>query len=420
MFVDVADITVKGGHGGNGAVAFHREKYVAAGGPDGGDGGRGGNVVLKVDTNLATLMDFRYRKKYVAQNGQDGSGLRMKGKSGEDLVVFVPLGTLVRDKRTDKIIADLNSPDSCFIAAKGGNGGFGNARFSTATRQTPNFAKSGKQGQEREIVLELKLIADIGLLGFPNVGKSTLLSVVSDAKPKIANYHFTTLIPNLGVVKMFDDNIIMADIPGIIEGANEGVGLGHDFLRHIERTKLLIHVVDVSGCEGRDPVCDFDLINGELVKYSDVLSKKTQIIAANKIDVSTENLEKFTKTMEGRGYKVFPISAQNHKGVTELLSYAYKKLSEIPDTEFEISDIDADIFVPDDKFNVYIDENGIYNVEGEQAEYIINSTNFDDFESMNYFQRVLRKKGIVDLLENAGIKDGDTVRMADVEFLYYR
>ena len=420
MFVDVANITVKGGHGGNGAVAFHREKYVAAGGPDGGDGGRGGSVILKVDTNLATLMDFRYKKKYVAQNGQDGSGLRMKGKSGEDLVIFVPLGTLVRDKRTDKIIADLNSPDSEFVAAKGGNGGFGNARFSTATRQTPNFAKSGKQGQEREIVLELKLIADIGLLGFPNVGKSTLLSVVSDARPKIANYHFTTLIPNLGVVKMFDDNIIMADIPGIIEGANEGVGLGHEFLRHIERTKLLIHVVDISGSEGRDPVNDVDLINGELAKYSDILAKKPQIIAANKIDVSSENLEEFTKTMEDRGFKVFPISAQSHKGVTELLNYAYNELLKIPDTEFEVFDVDADIFVPSDEFNVYIDENGVYNVEGEQAEYIINSTNFDDFESMNYFQRVLRKKGIVDLLESEGIKDGDTVRMADVEFLYYR
>lgn len=420
MFVDIANITVKGGHGGNGAVAFHREKYVAAGGPDGGDGGRGGSVILKVDTNLATLMDFRYKKKYVAENGKDGSGLKMKGKSGENLVILVPLGTLVKDVKTGKIIADLNSADSEFVAARGGNGGWGNAHFSTATRQTPNFAKSGKQGQEREITLELKLIADIGLLGFPNVGKSTLLSVVSDARPKIANYHFTTLIPNLGVVKMFDDNIIMADIPGIIEGANEGVGLGHDFLRHIERTKLLIHVVDVSGCEGRNPVDDFDLINCELEKYSEVLSKKIQIVAANKTDVSTENLEKFTEEMNKRGYRVFPISAATNQGVNELLKYAYEKLQTIPETQFEIEDIDADVVELSDDFVVYVDDEGVYNVEGEQATYIINSTNFDDNESLNYFQRVLRKKGIIDMLEQKGIKDGDTVRMADVEFDYYR
>ena len=420
MFVDIANITVKGGHGGNGAVAFHREKYVAAGGPDGGDGGRGGSVVLKVDTNLATLMDFRYKKKYVAENGRDGSGLRMKGKSGENLVIFVPLGTLVKDAATNKIIADLNSPDSEFVAAKGGNGGWGNAHFSTATRQTPNFAKSGKPGQEREIVLELKLIADIGLLGFPNVGKSTLLSVVSDAKPKIANYHFTTLIPNLGVVKMFENNVIMADIPGIIEGANEGVGLGHEFLRHVERTKLLIHVVDVSGCEGRNPVEDFELINGELEKYSPVLAQKPQIIAANNTDVSTENLAEFTETMEKRGFKVFPISAATNNGVKELLSYAYEKLQEIPAPEFEIEEIEADIEVLSDNFEVFVDDEGVFNVVGEQAEYIVNSTNFDDVESLNYFQRILRKKGIIDMLEEEGIKDGDIVRMADAEFEYYR
>ncbi len=420
MFVDIANITVKGGHGGNGAVAFHREKYVAAGGPDGGDGGRGGSVILKVDTNLATLMDFRYKKKYVAENGKDGSGLKMRGKSGENLIIYVPLGTLVKDSKTGKIIADLNSYDSEFVAARGGNGGWGNAHFSTATRQTPNFAKSGKQGQEREIILELKLIADIGLLGFPNVGKSTLLSVVSDARPKIANYHFTTLIPNLGVLKMFDDNIIMADIPGIIEGANEGVGLGHDFLRHIERTKLLIHVVDVSGCEGRNPIEDFELINNELKKYSSVLADKIQIVAANKIDVSTEKVDEFIIEMEKRGYKAFPISAAANKGVDELLKYAYEQLATIPETQFEIEEIEADVVELSDDFVVYVDEDGVYNVEGEQAEYIINSTNFDDNESLNYFQRILRKKGIIDMLEQEGIKDGDTVRMADVEFDYYR
>ena len=420
MFVDIANITVKGGHGGNGAVAFHREKYVAAGGPDGGDGGRGGSVILKVDTNLATLMDFRYKRKYVAENGKDGSGLRMKGKSGENLVIFVPLGTLVKDAATNRIIADLNSVDSEFVAAKGGNGGWGNAHFSTATRQTPNFAKSGKPGQEREIVLELKLIADIGLLGFPNVGKSTLLSVVSDARPKIANYHFTTLIPNLGVVKMFENNIIMADIPGIIEGANEGVGLGHEFLRHVERTKLLIHVVDVSGCEGRNPVEDFELINDELEKYSPVLAQKIQIVAANKTDVSTEMLQEFTKAMEERGYKVFPISAATNQGVKELLQYAYEKLQDIPEPVFEIEEIEATVEELSDVFEVFVDDEDVYNVVGEQAEYIVNSTNFDDVESLNYFQRVLRKKGIIDLLEAEGIKDGDIVRMADVEFEYYR
>lgn len=420
MFVDIANITVKGGHGGNGAVAFHREKYVAAGGPDGGDGGRGGSVVLKVDINLATLMDFRYKKKYVAENGKDGSGLKMKGKSGENLEIFVPLGTLVKDFNTGKIIADLNSPDSEFVAAKGGNGGWGNAHFSTATRQTPNFAKSGKPGQERQIVLELKLIADIGLLGLPNVGKSTLLSVVSDARPKIANYHFTTLIPNLGVVKMFDDNVIMADIPGIIEGANEGVGLGHDFLRHVERTKLLIHVVDVSGCEGRNPVDDFNTINSELEKYSSVLAQKPQIIAANKIDVSKELLDGFVKTMEDKGYKVFPISAASNKGISELLTYAYEKLKDIPAPEFEIEEIEAEVEELSDVFEVFVDEEGIFNVVGEQAEYIINSTNFDDSESLNFFQRLLRKKGIIDLLEAEGIKDGDIVRMAEAEFEYYR
>lgn len=420
MFVDIANITVKGGNGGNGAVAFHREKYVAAGGPDGGDGGRGGSVVIKVDTNLATLMDFRYKKKYVAENGRDGSGLRMSGKSGEDLVIYVPQGTLVKDAATDKIIADLNHADSCFVAAKGGNGGWGNAHFSTATRQTPNFAKSGNPGQEREIVLELKLIADIGLLGFPNVGKSTLLSVVSDARPKIANYHFTTLIPNLGVVKMFDNSIIMADIPGIIEGANEGVGLGHEFLRHIERTRLLIHVVDVSGCEGRDPVEDFDLINGELEKYSGVLAQKTQIIAANKIDISKDNLDRFTSVMEERGFRVFPISAASNCGVEELLKYAYECLQSIPAPEFTVEEVEADVFEPDEGFEVFVDGDGVYNVIGEQAEYIVNSTNFDDSDSLNFFQRTLRKKGIIDMLEAEGIKDGDTVRMADAEFEYYR
>lgn len=420
MFVDIAEITVKAGNGGNGAVAFHREKYVAAGGPDGGDGGRGGNVVCVVDTNLSTLMDFRYKKVYSAHNGEDGRGSKMNGKNADDLIIKVPKGTIIKDSASGKIIADLSESDSRFVVAKGGNGGWGNAHFATPTRQTPNYAKSGRKGQERVITLELKLIADVGLLGFPNVGKSTILSMVSDARPKIANYHFTTLVPNLGVAKIGDGSMVLADIPGIIEGASEGTGLGHQFLRHIERTRLLIHVVDVSGCEGRNPTDDFHLINSELLKYSPVLAEKTQIIAANKTDISKENLENFTEEMEKEGYKVFPISAATGEGIKELMYYAYNMLDEIPVYEFEIEEIEDNDGTLDESFTVELMPDGVYEVRGEGVELLVNSTNFDDVDSLNFFQRMLRRKGIIDELEKMGINDGNTVRIDDVEFEFYR
>ncbi len=419
MFVDIANITVKAGNGGNGCVSFHREKYVAAGGPDGGDGGNGGSVVLVTDDNMSTLMDFRYKRKYSAQNGEDGKAARMSGKKGEDLIIRVPTGTLVRDAQTGSIIADLSEKDGRFVVAKGGSGGWGNARFATATRQAPNFSKSGLLGKSREIILELKLIADVGLIGFPNVGKSTLLSVVSDARPKIANYHFTTLVPNLGVASVDDKSMVLADIPGIIEGAHEGVGLGIDFLRHVERTRLLIHVVDVSGSEGRDPVQDFDLINQELQRYSPVLAEKIQIIAANKTDISVEILSGFTEEMERRGYRVFPISAATQKGVRELINYAYTVLQTIPPVAFEVIEMPDDIDVKDNSITVEV-ENDVYYVTGEAAYNLVNSTNFDDVDSFNYFQRTIRRMGIVDELERLGINEGDTVNMYDFEFEYNR
>lgn len=420
MFVDEAQIFVKGGDGGNGAVAFHREKYVAAGGPNGGDGGNGGSVIITIDTNMSTLMDFRYKKKYVADNGNDGSGARMKGKDGEDLIIKVPDGTIVKDTETNRIICDLSGDNSSFIVAHGGKGGWGNARFATPTRQTPNFAKAGRKGQVREITLELKLIADVGLVGFPNVGKSTLLSVVSDAKPKIGNYHFTTLNPNLGVVNVFDGQMVIADIPGIIEGANEGVGLGHDFLRHIERTRLLIHMVDVSGCEGRNPIDDFKLINSELQKYSDKLYDKVQIVAANKIDVNDSYLEEFKTYIESLGLEFFAISAATRKGTDALIKRAYTILQDIPVPVFEVEA--EPILEPvtiDTSFEIELDDD-VYVVSGESVELLLKSTNFDDTESVSYFQRMLRKSGIIAKLEEMGITDGDTVRIVDLEFDYYR
>ncbi len=417
MFVDIANITVKAGNGGNGCVSFHREKYVAAGGPDGGDGGNGGSVVLVTDDNLATLMDFRYKKKYSAQNGEDGKAAKMSGKKGEDLIIRVPKGTLVRDGQSSNIIADLSEKDSRFVVAKGGSGGWGNARFATPTRQAPNFAKSGHLGKSRDIVLELKLIADVGLIGFPNCGKSTLLSVGSDARPKIANYHFTTLVPNLGVVKIDDKSMFIADIPGIIEGAHEGTGLGIDFLRHIERTRLIIHIVDISGSEGRSPVEDFDLINSELKNYSEELSKKIQIVAANKVDVSDELLDDFQREMETRGLKVFPISAATQKGVRELMQYAYSILQTIPPVEFEVTEPQDDIVTEDNSFELER-EDDVFVVTGEAVYNLVNSTNFNDSDSLNYFQRVLRKMGVIESLENSGISEGDTVRIYDLEFEY--
>lgn len=419
MFVDIAEITIKSGNGGNGCVSFHREKYIAAGGPDGGDGGNGGNVILVADSNLSTLMDFKYRKKFAAKNGEDGKAKKMSGKKGEDLIIRVPVGTLIKDAVTQNIIADLSENESSYVAAKGGSGGWGNAHFATPTRQAPNFAKSGRLGKSRDIVLELKLIADIGLIGFPNVGKSTLLSVVSDARPKIANYHFTTLVPNLGVVKVADGSMVIADIPGIIEGAHEGVGLGMEFLRHIERTRLLIHVVDVSGCEGRNPIEDFELINSELTRYSSVLSEKVQIIAANKTDISKENLDEFSEEMTKRGYKVFPVSAATKQGMQDLINYSYTLLKTIPIPEFEVIEAVPELEEKDDSFTVEIIDD-VYVVTGERIFNLVNSTNFDDDESLSYFQRTLRKMGVIDELEKAGINEGDTVQLFEVEFEYNR
>lgn len=419
MFSDKAKIFIKAGDGGNGAVTFHREKYVAAGGPDGGDGGRGGDVIFVADKGVNTLIDFRYKKKYAAENGGNGRDSNRNGKNGANLEIKVPVGTLVRDANSDRVICDLKADGQSMVVARGGSGGWGNVHFATATRQTPKFAKSGMPGDEREISLELKLIADVGLLGFPNVGKSTFLSMVSDARPKIANYHFTTLEPNLGVVNMGDNGgFVIADIPGIIEGAHEGVGLGHEFLRHVERTRLLLHIVDVSGIEGRNPVEDFDTINNELKLHSEKLSQKPQIILANKADIPQfeENFESFKQEMEDRGYKVFKLSAATKQGVREVLNYTLEFLSTMPeeDESFEVFDID-ELRREEEEMRLEI-EDGVYVLTGDRVRKIVGSTNFDDYESLQYFQRALIKCGAIKMLEKAGIQEGDTVHIYGVEF----
>lgn len=422
MFIDKAKIFIKAGNGGNGAIAFHREKYIAAGGPDGGDGGKGGNIVFRVAPGMSTLMDFRYKRKYTAQVGGDGSGKRCSGKNGADTIISVPQGTIVRDAESNRILADLSEIGKDVILARGGNGGWGNAHFATATRQAPNFAKNGQRGDEREVILELKMLADVGLVGFPNVGKSTILSRTTKADPKIANYHFTTLAPNLGVVELAPHmSFVLADIPGIIEGASEGVGLGHDFLRHIERTRLLIHVVDVSGIEGRNPIEDFDIINNELAQYDMDLESRPQVIAANKTDIIQDEaaFEAFQQEMEKRGYRVFPISAATNQGVTELMKYVYEELSKLPPIQiFEPEmDIDEDKFI--DKtaagFEIH-NENGVYVVSGSWIEAVGGSVNFSDQESLQYFQRALKNRGVIDALVEKGCKEGDTVRIGDLEF----
>ncbi len=419
MFSDIAKIHIKAGNGGNGAVTFHREKYIAAGGPDGGDGGRGGDVVFVADKGVNTLIDFRYKKKYVAEDGGNGRDERRNGKNGSDLEIKVPVGTIVKDTESGMAICDLKEEGQRFVIAKGGSGGWGNSHFATSTRQTPKFAKSGIPGDERDITLELKLIADVGLLGFPNVGKSTFLSMVSDARPKIANYHFTTLEPNLGVVKMGDSSFVIADIPGIIEGAHEGVGLGHEFLRHVERTRVLLHFVDVSGIEGRNPIEDFDTINSELKMYSEKLAQKPQIVVANKADIPQfeDNYEAFSTEMEGRGYKVFKISAATKNGVQDVLNYTLQFLSELPEEVDDITDFVAieDLRQKEEEMKVEkID--GIYYVTGERVRRIAGSTNFDDYESMQYFQRALIKCGAIKLLEKSGVQEGDTVDIYGFEF----
>ena len=423
MFVDKANISLRAGNGGNGAVSFHREKYVASGGPDGGDGGRGGSVVLVPDAHMSTLMDFRYKRKYAAQNGADGSGKLCSGKSGEDLVIKVPLGTVVRDTATGAVMKDLSSPDDRFVAARGGRGGWGNAHFATPTRQTPRFAKSGLPGEEREITLELKLLADVGLVGFPNVGKSTLLSVVSKAHPKIANYHFTTLFPNLGVVYLGEgSSFVMADIPGIIEGASEGAGLGHGFLRHIDRCRLLIHVVDVSGSEGRDPVEDFETINAELSKYGESLSQRPMLVAGNKCDLAPDGelADKLERYVTEKGYRFFRLSAAAHMGVTELMNAVSAELAHLPPiTVFEPEFVEPEIDVTANEPEI-THTGDIWTVEGGWMAQLVRNVNFGDYESRMFFDRRLRAAGIYDKLESLGINDGDTVSIYDIEFEYKR
>jgi len=425
MFKDSAKIYVKAGNGGNGMVAFHHEKFIAAGGPDGGDGGRGGDVIFEVDEGINTLIDFRFKKNFKAQPGEGGGTLKCSGKSGQDLIIKVPVGTIVKDETTGVILVDLVKPGQTCIIAKGGRGGKGNQHFATPTRQIPNFAKSGTPGEERSLILEMKMIADVGLIGFPNVGKSTILSMVSAAKPKIANYHFTTLVPNLGVV-MVDQgkSFVLADIPGIIEGANEGVGLGHEFLKHIERTKLLVHVVDVSGVEGRNAIEDFETINSELEKYNALLATRPQIVVANKMDIpgAEENYALFKAELENRGYKVFSISAATNKGLKELMYSVADTLNTLPDTILleESQDLEVVYTAKDEKpFEIHI-EDGVYVVEGNWVKKVIGSTNMTDYDSLQYFQRALKKKGVISALEAMGIQEGDTVRILDTEFDYSR
>ena len=422
-FIDTARITVRSGNGGNGAVAFHREKYVAAGGPDGGDGGRGGDVILKTDRHLSTLMDFRYKRKYVAENGQDGQSRRCTGKDGADLVIKVPVGTVVKDGETGEIICDM-SGDEPFVLARGGKGGWGNQHFATPTRQVPRFAKAGLPGVTREVVLELKLLADVGLVGFPNVGKSTLLSVVSKANPKIANYHFTTLYPNLGVVYVEEGtSFVMADIPGIIEGASEGAGLGHDFLRHIDRCRLLIHVVDVSGCEGRDPVEDFETINRELAEYSPQLAGRPMIVAANKTDIAPDRtlLDKLKAHVEAKGMDFYEISAAAQKGVRELVYAAARALRDLPPiTVYEPTYVERPPQVDMSQPLSITREDDVWLVEGPWLERLMSNVNFGDYESRNWFDRMLRESGLFERLEEMGIQDGDTVSMYNLEFEYQR
>ena len=420
-FVDKARITIFAGKGGDGAITFHREKYIAAGGPDGGDGGRGGNIIFTVDNNMSTLMDFKYKRKYVAENGKNGMGKLCAGKDGESLYIKVPRGTVIRDTATNAIMHDMSTGED-WVAAKGGRGGWGNTHFATPTRQVPHFAKPGLEGESFDITLELKLIADVGLIGFPNVGKSTLLSVVSKAHPKIANYHFTTLFPNLGVVYVDEGrSFVMADIPGIIEGASEGVGLGYDFLRHVDRCRLLVHVVDVSGSEGRDPVEDFDIINKELKEYNIDLAARPQIVVGNKCDLLYEkdNINKLREHVEALGYKFFEMSAATHNGVDPLIKECARMLNELP----PIPSYEADYVPPEpdlgsaDDLEIANFDN-IWTVEGPWMQRLVATVNFSDYESRMYFDKMLRTSGVFQRLEDLGIKDGDTVSIYDLMFEY--
>lgn len=424
MFVDRAKITIRSGKGGNGCVSFRREPFVPEGGPDGGDGGNGGNVIFMADENLRTLMDFKYKKKYEAENGQDGMRKKRYGKYGEDLIIKVPLGTVVIDEDTGLVMKDFIQHGESFIAARGGRGGKGNVHFKNSVRQAPNFAEAGGFAKERNIIMEMKLIADVGLVGFPNVGKSTFLSVSTRANPKIANYHFTTITPNLGVVEIYDTSYVMADIAGIIEGAHQGAGLGHEFLKHIERTRLLIHVVDISGSEGRNPIEDFDKINRELGLYSEKLTKKPQIVVANKMDMidgeEDPAYQEFKAYAEGKGYKVFPVSAPINLGVEKVLAEAAAMLQTIePEVqEYETFDPERDDQDPTYRDITITRDKDVFVLAGKQLEKIFNSTNFNDMGSLRYLYKHIENKGIFDKLKEMGLEEGDLIRIQDYEFEY--
>ena len=419
MFIDKARIRFAAGKGGDGAVSFHREKYVAAGGPDGGDGGNGGSIYLVADDHLSTLADYKYRKKYQAGDGENGKGNRCHGKSADDLVLKVPRGTIVREYESGQIMADV-SGDEPVLICKGGRGGFGNAKFATPTRQIPRFAKTGTQGEAYDISLELKLIADVGLIGFPNVGKSTLLSVISNARPKIANYHFTTLSPNLGVVTFRDTSFVAADIPGLIEGASKGIGLGYDFLRHIERCRLLVHIVDVSGSEGRDPIEDFEQINAELQAFNPELAARKQIVVGNKTDLaSEEDIERFRAYIEEKGFKCFMMSAITTEGVQGVVAACAEELSKLP----PVKKYEPDFVRPEKnkggrEFTIERDDSGEWIITASWLERILMQSNVDDYESLMYFQNALADSGILDQLEKMGVQEGDSISIGEYQFDY--
>ena len=426
MFIDYVQIHLKAGDGGNGAVAFHREKYVSHGGPDGGDGGRGGNIIFRVDTGLNTLLPFRYKKKFIAQNGENGKGNKFHGKNGEDITILVPPGTLIKDAETGKIIKDM-SDDEPYVCCHAGRGGWGNRHFATATRQIPMFAKSGTKGEERDVILELKMLAEVGLIGYPSVGKSSILARISAAKPKIAAYHFTTLSPNLGVVRTGEESgFVAADIPGLIEGAADGAGLGHEFLRHIERCRLLWHVVDVAGSEGRDPVLDIEAINEELARYSETLAKLPQLIVANKsdlCDLEDESVKEFEAYVKASGWDLLYVSAATGEGLQELIHTTSRLLEELPPLtvyESEISPEEQALRTArgasDKETGIRRESDGTFIVEGEWLYNLVGQTNFEDYESLNFFQRVLQKSGVFEMLEERGCRDGDSVSIYDFEF----
>ena len=421
-FIDHVKIEIKAGDGGNGAIAFHREKYVSAGGPDGGDGGRGGNIVFRVDEGVNTLLAYRYRHKFVAGNGGDGKGNKLHGATADDLIIPVPRATVIKDAETGAVIHDMSDGED-FVACRGGRGGWGNRHFATATRQVPMFAKNGTKGEYKTVLLELKMLADVGLIGFPSVGKSSILSRISAARPKIAEYHFTTLSPNLGVVRVHDEaGFVAADIPGLIEGASDGAGLGHDFLRHIDRCRLLLHVVDISCYEGRDPIDDIKTINQELLRYSPALSERPQIILANKCDILDPELfdvAEFEEFVRENDWELMYISAATGEGLREMIETVYDRLQTLPPIKtYEAELVEEEEIVG--KETVIRREGGKFIVEGQWIFNLMNQVNFDDYESLNFFQRVLQKSGVFDELEAAGCRDGDTVSMYDFEFDYVK